>query len=98
MRLAAFVATVGSALGTLATNKLRSALTLLGIVIGVASAITMLAIGDAAKQKVVEQISAMGTNLLTVRTGAPNTRGRDAPAPLVIEDEHALAARLNVLA
>ena len=57
-----------------------------------------LAIGDGAKQKVIDQVSAMGTNLLTVRPGAPNTRGRDAPATLVIEDVQAIAELPNVLA
>ena len=86
------------ALRSLRTNVLRTALTLLGIVIGVASVIAMLAIGDGAKQKVIDQVSAMGTNLLTVRPGAPNTRGRDAPATLVIEDVQAIAGLPNVLA
>ncbi len=87
-----------TALRALRANLFRASLTLLGIVIGVASVIAMLAIGDGAKQKVVEQISAMGTNLLTVRPGAPNTRGRDAPATLVIEDVRAIAELPNVLA
>ena len=87
-----------TALRALRANLFRSILTLLGIVIGVASVIAMLAIGDGAKQKVIDQISAMGTNLLTVRPGAPNTRGRDAPATLVIEDVRAIAELPNVLA
>ncbi|MDI3513080.1 MAG: macrolide transport system ATP-binding/permease protein [Rhodocyclaceae bacterium] len=87
-----------TALRALRANLFRAILTLLGIVIGVASVIAMLAIGDGAKQKVIDQVSAMGTNLLTVRPGAPNTRGRDAPATLVIEDVQAIAALPNVLA
>ncbi len=87
-----------TALRALRANLFRSALTLLGIVIGVASVIAMLAIGDGAKQKVVEQISAMGTNLLTVRPGAPNQRGRDTTATLVIEDVRAIGELDNVLA
>ena len=87
-----------TALRAIRANLFRSILTLLGIVIGVASVIAMLAIGDGAKQKVIDQISAMGTNLLTVRPGAPNTRGRDAPATLVIEDVRAIAELPNVLA
>ncbi|MCL2875805.1 MAG: ABC transporter permease, partial [Betaproteobacteria bacterium] len=73
-------------------------LTLLGIVIGVASVIAMLAIGDGAKQKVVDQISAMGTNLLMVRPGAPNQRGRDTTATLVIDDVKAIGELDNILA
>lgn len=87
-----------TALRALRANLFRAILTLLGIVIGVASVIAMLAIGDGAKQKVIDQVSAMGTNLLTVRPGAPNTRGRDAPATLVIEDVQAIAGLPNVLA
>ena len=87
-----------TALRALRANLFRAILTLLGIVIGVASVIAMLAIGDGAKQKVIDQVSAMGTNLLTIRPGAPNTRGRDAPATLVIEDVQAIAELPNVLA
>ncbi|MDR3214188.1 MAG: MacB family efflux pump subunit [Azoarcus sp.] len=87
-----------TALRALRANLFRSALTLLGIVIGVASVIAMLAIGDGAKQKVVDQISAMGTNLLMVRPGAPNQRGRDTTATLVIEDVRAVSALDNILA
>ncbi len=87
-----------TALRALRANLFRAVLTLLGIVIGVASVIAMLAIGDGARQKVIDQISAMGTNLLTVRPGAPNSRGRDAAATLVIEDVRAIADLPNVLA
>lgn len=61
-----------TAVRALGHNLFRTALTLLGIVIGVASVIAMLAIGDGARQEVIDRISAMGSNLLTVRPGAPN--------------------------
>ncbi|MDR1228506.1 MAG: MacB family efflux pump subunit [Azoarcus sp.] len=96
--MADIVEATRTALRALRANLFRSALTLLGIVIGVASVIAMLAIGDGAKQKVVDQISAMGTNLLMVRPGAPNQRGRDTTATLVIEDVKAVAEIDNVLA
>ena len=48
---------------------------MLGIIFGVCSVIAMLAIGDGAKQLVLDRISAMGTNLLLVRPVAPNRRG-----------------------
>ncbi|KON81200.1 MacB family efflux pump subunit [Azoarcus sp. PA01] len=86
-----------TALRALRANIFRAALTLLGIVIGVAAVIAMLAIGDGAKQDVVDRISSMGTNLLTVRPGAPNQRGRDT-ATLVLDDVRAIAALPNVLA
>ena len=74
-------------------------LTLLGIVIGVASVIAMLAIGDGAKQAVIDRISAMGTNLLLVRPGAPNQRGFQNTATLVLADVQAIDREVpNVLA
>ncbi|AKU13833.1 Macrolide export ATP-binding/permease protein MacB [Azoarcus sp. CIB] len=87
-----------TALRALRANLFRAALTLLGIVIGVAAVIAMLAIGDGAKQDVIDRISAMGTNLLTVRPGAPNQRGRDTTATLVREDVEAIVELPNVLA
>src|SRR5574340_305894 len=57
------------ALGALRANKLRSLLTMLGIVIGVAAVITMVALGRGAQQAVNERIAALGTTLLTVRPG-----------------------------
>ena len=87
-----------TALRALRANLFRTILTLLGIVIGVASVIAMLAIGDGAKQKVVDQISAMGTDLLTIRPGAPNQRGRDTTATLVPEDVDAIRDLANVRA
>jgi macrolide transport system ATP-binding/permease protein len=65
-------------------------LTLLGIVIGVGSVITMLAIGDGAKKVVVDSISAMGTNLLIVRPGGPEQRRAWEIRTLVPEDVKAI--------
>lgn len=63
-----------TAFRSLRSNIFRTILTLLGIVIGVGSVITMLAIGDGAKKAVVDSISAMGSNLLVVRPGGPEQR------------------------
>jgi len=60
---------ISVALGALRANKLRSFLTMLGIVIGVAAVIAMVALGNGAQRAVEERISALGTNLLTVRPG-----------------------------
>jgi macrolide transport system ATP-binding/permease protein len=80
-------------------NLFRTVLTLLGIVIGVASVITMLAIGDGAKQAVVDRISAMGSNLLLVRPGGPNERGgRWSTSSLVPADVDALNTLPDILA
>jgi len=88
-----------TAMRALHANLFRTVLTLLGIVIGVASVIAMLAIGDGAKQTVLNRISAMGTNLLLIRPGPPERRGvGGAVASLAPEDAEAIAALPNVLA
>lgn len=79
-----------TALRSLRSNIFRTVLTLLGIVIGVASVITMLAIGDGAKKALVESISAMGSNLLLVRSGALNQRRSWEIRTLVAEDVDAI--------
>jgi macrolide transport system ATP-binding/permease protein len=72
---------------------------LLGIVIGVGSVIAMLAVGDGAKQAVVDRISGMGTNLMLVRPVAANRRGMGASiATMSPQDAEAIAALPNVLA
>ncbi len=88
-----------TAMRALRANLFRTVLTLLGIVIGVASVVAMLAIGDGAKQTVLDRISAMGTNLLLIRPGPPNRRGvGGSVASLVPDDADAIAALPNVLA
>ena len=83
----------------LRSNLFRTALTLLGIVIGVASVIAMLAVGNGARQAVLDRISGMGTNLLLVRP-ATSSRGAagGSTATMTPEDADALAALPNVLA
>ncbi|MCC6202298.1 MAG: ABC transporter permease [Gammaproteobacteria bacterium] len=56
------------ALDALRANKLRSFLTMLGIIIGVAAVITMVALGNGAERRVAEQIDALGTNILMIRS------------------------------
>ena len=88
------------ALRALRANLFRTVLTLLGIVIGVASVVVMLAVGNGARQEVVERISDMGTHLLIVRPGAPNTR-RSADGStntLTAEDARVAATIDNVVA
>jgi len=88
-----------TAVRALRANLFRTVLTLLGIVIGVASVIAMLAIGDGAKQIVLDRISAMGTNLLLIRPLAPARRGVGGTvASLIPEDAEMIAALPNVLA
>ncbi|HET7306426.1 MAG TPA: MacB family efflux pump subunit [Gammaproteobacteria bacterium] len=84
------------ALRSLNANLFRSALTLLGIMIGVASVVAMLAIGNGSKQDVMRRIESMGTNLLLVRPGAPGTRASGDIATLTPADATAVAALPNI--
>ena len=83
-----------TALSSLGTNKLRAGLTLLGIVIGVASVISLMAIGRGAQQAITSNIEALGTNLLFVRPGASSQGGvgggLGSAATLTLEDAYAL--------
>ncbi|HUV93202.1 MAG TPA: ABC transporter permease [Anaerolineae bacterium] len=81
-------------------NKMRSTLTMLGVVIGVAAVISMLSIGRGAKEAVESQITAMGTNLLFIRPGSIAeegvSMGGGTAATLTYEDAVALADPANV--
>ena len=63
------------AMDAIRANKLRSLLTMLGIVIGVGAVITMVALGEGAQRQVEDQIASLGTNVLTVRPGQGMFRG-----------------------
>lgn len=67
--------TIKISLRALRVNKMRSALTMLGIIIGVGAVITMLAVGTGARQRIGEQIASMGSNLLMVLPGASTSGG-----------------------
>ncbi|HXI10669.1 MAG TPA: ABC transporter permease [Thermodesulfobacteriota bacterium] len=75
-------------------NKLRTVLTMLGIIIGVAAIIAMLSIGEGAKKQVLESISRFGTNLLRVRPGAARLGHirTGAVETLTLEDAESLAS------
>ncbi len=92
---------VKMALKSLRTNLFRSALTLLGVIIGVAAVVTMLAIGNGSKQEVLKRIESMGSNLLLVRSGAPGPwrpgGGSGENVTLVPEDAVAIQDLDNVL-
>jgi putative ABC transport system permease protein len=64
-----------TALAALVANKLRALLTMLGIIIGVAAVITMIAIGEGAQKAVIERIQSLGSNLLFVSPGAQRGGG-----------------------
>jgi putative ABC transport system permease protein len=63
------------ALRSIFKNKMRTALTMLGIVIGVGAVIVMVAIGNGAQAQIKNQISGLGTNLIVVTAGSINTGG-----------------------
>ena len=65
----------------LRVNKMRSLLTMLGIIIGVGAVIAMLAVGTGAKQQIAEQIASMGSNLLMVLPGSVTSSGAENRAP-----------------
>lgn len=81
------------ALESLSGNKLRSGLTVLGIVIGVAAVIAMLAVGQGAEASITGSISGIGTNLLFVFRGDPGDNIRN-PKPLTLGDAEALSDQL----
>jgi macrolide transport system ATP-binding/permease protein len=85
------------AMTALQANIFRTALTLLGVVIGVAAVVAMLAIGDGGKQQVLERIATMGTNLLVIRPGAPGVRVSGDVATLTVEDTEAVRTLPNVV-
>ena len=70
-----FKSTLKIALNSLRVNKMRSALTSLGIIIGVAAVIVMLAIGEGANKQVQSNMESMGSNLLTIRSATAKTGG-----------------------
>jgi putative ABC transport system permease protein len=88
--------TVGMALATLRANRLRSLLTMLGIVIGNASVITLVGVGRGAQNLAEGQLSNLGANVLFVVPGNNDTRrqGIDFPKTLVLEDAEAIAEQV----
>ncbi|MGB1658058.1 MAG: ABC transporter permease [Longimicrobiales bacterium] len=86
------------AMAAVRANVLRSVLTTLGIVIGIAAVITMVALGEGAQQRVEEQINRMGTSILTVRPGQQMWGGVSrGDAELSVEDAVALRDQSNGL-
>lgn len=87
-----FTQSIWEALESLNGNKMRSGLTVLGIVIGVAAVIAMLAVGRGAEASITGSISGIGTNLLFVFRGDFNDEVRN-PKPLTMGDANAIADR-----
>ena len=97
--IAGFFEAAKTAVRALRANLFRTVLTLLGIVIGVGSVITMLAVGDGARKEVMDRISSLGVNLLLVRPGAANRGGKGGGISTLIPDDAEALSRLpNILA
>jgi putative ABC transport system permease protein len=81
------------AFGSIRANKLRAALTMLGVIIGVAAVITVVALSTGAQKAVEERIQALGANLLTVWPGQSFMGGRamEQRVSLTVDDAEALA-------
>lgn len=95
--------TLRIALRALARNKLRSSLTMLGIVIGVGAVIAMVGVGQGAENQVQEQIASFGTNTVWISSGSPSWRpGRVHRGPwavktLTIEDLRAIVEQVPLI-
>lgn len=94
---------IKTALDALRINKMRSALTMLGIIIGVSAVITMIAVGAGARVQVSKQIESMGSNLLLVLSGATTSggvrMGMGTEPTLTVDDAKAIASELsNIIA
>jgi macrolide transport system ATP-binding/permease protein len=93
---------LGAALRAIGRNKMRAGLTMLGVFIGVAALIAMVAVGEGARSAVESQIQSLGTDLLVVLPGSTRTNGvrggsgsasslRVADVGAILEDDHAVA-------
>ena len=91
---------ISVALQSVRANKLRSLLTMLGIVIGVAAVITMVALGSGAQKAVEDRINALGANTLSVFPGQMFMGGRasDVRVSMTVDDAEALARDGQLLA
>jgi putative ABC transport system permease protein len=96
-----FPMTMRIAFKALGRNKMRSGLTMLGIIIGVSAVIAMIAIGSGAKVRIQEQIASMGSNLLIVLSGSATSGGfrwgSGSVPTLTVEDAKAIASELSAV-
>ncbi len=70
-----FIGFIAQAFQAILANKMRSFLSVLGILVGVASVIAMMALGEGAKASMQEQLKSMGSNMLSIRAGSAKIRG-----------------------
>jgi putative ABC transport system permease protein len=95
------LASLWIALRALMVNKMRSALTMLGIIIGVGAVIAMIAVGSGAKKRIEEQIAGMGSNLLMVMSGSSTSGGMRFGAgtvpTLTVDDAKAMQTEIPAI-
>src|SRR5258705_1864264 len=95
MKLRSIITLAFEAIGR---NKLRSGLTSLGIIMGVAAVIVMMALGDGARASIEQRVSSLGTNCLTITAGSANVggvrMGSGAVTTLIPADATAIASDL----
>lgn len=88
------------ALRALAANKLRSSLTMLGMIIGVAAVITLMSVGTGAQATITNQIESMGSNLIFITPGSMQQSGvrtdQGSAASLTLEDAEAISDPVNL--
>jgi putative ABC transport system permease protein len=92
---------IGLALSRLGTSRMRAALTMLGIVIGVGSVVALVAVGQGASSGITNRIESLGTNLLTINAGASvssGTRGAAGSATTLTLEDAAAIAKLDGVA
>jgi putative ABC transport system permease protein len=92
---------IGLAVSRLGTSRLRSALTMLGIIIGVASVVALVSVGQGASSGITNRINSLGTNLLTVNAGASFSgfaRQAAGSATTLTSDDAAALAAINGVA
>ena len=77
----------------LTTNKMRAALTMLGIIIGVASVVALMSVGEGVQATIADEIQGLGSNLVFINADQPE--GQSAPAQLTTADAEALADPFN---
>ncbi len=90
---------VEEALNTLRVNKMRTALAVLGIVIGIGSVIALVSLGQASQKSITDQIQSLGSNLLTItptNVQSGNVRGGGAVTTLTYEDSKAIVSSAAV--
>lgn len=85
-----FLETILISIEALFANKLRSALTMLGVIIGIAAVIAMMALGEGAQQSVSQRLASLGTNVLSIRPGQARGGAVRAQATLTLDDAVAL--------